>query len=65
MHQEPIELGKFAVEFASVAPRPGAFRVAPEKGDASDPQSVCVAFNRSGGQPKAARKRQTAHLVLP
>ncbi len=64
VEREPIELGEFAVEFASIAPRPGAFRVARQQRDAADPQSVCVAFNRAGAQPEVARERQTAHLVL-
>ena len=64
VERETVELGEFAVEFASVAPRPGAFRVAREKGDAPRPQPVCVAFNRAGPQPEGSRERQTAHLVL-
>jgi hypothetical protein len=64
IERETVELGEFAVEFASVAPRPAAIRVAREKGDAPRPQPFCVAFNRAGAQPEGARERQTAHLVL-
>jgi hypothetical protein len=65
VEREAIELGEFAVEFVSTAPRPGAFRVARQQRDAPDPQSVCVAFNRAGAQPEVARERQAAHLGVP